>query len=198
MSAYSARHSLHLFCCPFRTRHVVIATLIGRDPATCAVDPPPMPPSRKPDIAAGRRLLASAAFRSRCEARLGECLDGEHEVDLLSLASVDGRSVAFAQRAGAQAGRIAALSATLISVSESLAREVNGDRVEHALLALRHGVIVSCRVRDCTGVFTLSLLGRGSINLALALRLTLDLAERLAGDIDADVRLGEPSPTHAA
>ncbi|MBX3725326.1 MAG: roadblock/LC7 domain-containing protein [Xanthomonadales bacterium] len=144
-----------------------------------------MPTRSTADVAAGRRLLAAPDFRGRCEKRLNHALSGQSDIDLLCLASVDGRAIACVQRTGANPARVAAMTATLMSVSESLSRELDGSGVEHALLSLRHGVVVSRRLGDRTGIFTLSALGRGTTNLALALRFTLDLADSLAADIEA-------------
>lgn len=149
-----------------------------------------MSSKNKPDLAAGRRLLTSASFKSRCEGVLNACLDKHTEVDVLSVSSVDGRNFACMQRGGLQPGRIAALSATLMSVSESLAKEVGGGSVDHALLSLRQGVVVSRRLADRTGIFTLSLIGRGSINLALALRTAIDVSDRLAAEIESEIAAG--------
>lgn len=142
---------------------------------------------KKPDLTAGRRLLASAAFKSRCDSVLGDYLKRHPEIDVLSVSSVDGRSVVCQQRGDLQPSRIAALSATLMSVSESLSKEVDGDGVDHALLSLKQGVVVSRRLPDRTGIFTLSLFGNRSLNLALALRAAIDVADALTAVIENDI-----------
>lgn len=146
-----------------------------------------MATKKKPDLAAGRRLLASAAFKARCEGVLEGWLGRHPDIDVLSVSSVDGRNVVCIQRGEFQPGRIAALSATLMSVSESLSREVGGEGVDHALLALKQGVVVSRRLADRTGIFTLSLFGSTQLNLALALRAAIDVADVLVGVIDSEI-----------
>lgn len=139
------------------------------------------------NLSIARSLLASASFKTRCETMLQACLNVQGDVDVLSVSSVDGRNVACVQRGNLQPARIAALSATLMSVSESLAKEVAGGGVDHALLSLRQGVVVSRRLNDRTGIFTLSLIGRGSINLALALRTAIDVSDALVAEIESEI-----------
>ncbi len=145
------------------------------------------------DLAAARRIMATPAVQSRCHEVLERALSNNIDIDMMSISSVDGRPFACSQRIGVQASRVAALSATLMSVSESLAKEVDGDRVDYATLSLRNGVVISKRIPDLTGVFTLSLFSRGTTNLALALRTTIDMASHLAAEINAQVQL-EPQP----
>lgn len=137
------------------------------------------------DLNAARKVMAAPGLQNRCHDLLGLALDKTAEIELITIATVDGRPFAFSKRGGGQPSRVAALSATLLSVCESLAKEIDGDRVDHATVTVRNGYVVSKRIPDRTGVFTLSLFSRGAINLALTLRTAIDLAQELAVEIDA-------------
>ncbi len=115
------------------------------------------------------------------------------DLDLITVASSDGKSFAAACRYDYSADRVAALSASFLAVGESLGREVGGESAGHVSVALNNGVMVSRRVADSTGVFTLSVLGRGSANLGLVFRSAGDLAERVADILDAAQRSGSPA-----
>ena len=104
-----------------------------------------------------------------------------------SIASVDGRSVAHANGQDIQtdAQRIAALISSLLGLIESLARETLGHSSRYSTIATEAGSLVVARIPSRSRLLTFCLCVDKSDNLALAIRATLDGAEKIAALVDS-------------
>lgn len=111
---------------------------------------------------------------------LDEVLAEGPEIQLACLSMVDGRVFAASSRMTIEPPRIAALSSSLLAISESFSRDVRGGQCDHTTISTEHGSIVTVRVPMSARVFALSLCVERTANLAMALRWTLDTATRLA------------------
>lgn len=102
------------------------------------------------------------------------------------MSTVDGRAFAHACRQGQamEAARIAAISSSLLALSESFSVEALQGRSRYTNVVTDHGMIVIVRVPTPSRTHVLSVLADDSESFAMALRFSLDLAERLASALD--------------
>ncbi len=99
----------------------------------------------------------------------------------ISLASVDGRSVAHLNRNSMNSpDRIAAMTCSLLGLSESYAREMNRDRCRYSLVAMESGSAVIVRIPTKSLRFALAIGADHTQNIATILRGALDGATELA------------------
>jgi predicted regulator of Ras-like GTPase activity (Roadblock/LC7/MglB family) len=96
------------------------------------------------------------------------------------LGAVDGRMLSVAGLPDRSAGqRIAAMSSSLLALSESFSRESLDSGTTYSLVSARHGSIVTVRIPSASAHYSLSLAADRTETVALALRNALDLADKL-------------------
>ncbi|MCW8194587.1 hypothetical protein F6455_07290 [Proteobacteria bacterium 005FR1] len=134
--------------------------------------------------------LASAgmhadAQQQACEALLERLIDRQPCGIFASLTTIDGRSFAFATKHGEiQGQRVAAVSSSLLALSEAFGREILKGECSYTAIATTHGFIVTVRVPSRLKQHALSFCTDTSENMAIAMRLTFDTAEGLAKILD--------------
>ncbi len=102
-----------------------------------------------------------------------------------SLSTVDGRTVAHASGGREIAPqKVAAITTSLLSLSESFAKEVLRGSCLHTTIAIDHGTVVAVRVPSKARKHALSVCADNGDNLAMTLRWTLDAAAALARVLD--------------
>lgn len=114
-----------------------------------------------------------------CTNELDGLLQRVPEVIFASLSLLDGRTYATSSIHQIDPQRIAALSSSLLALSESFAREVQGDRCNYVTVSMELGVIVTVRVPTGHAGYILSIFVDKSANLAMALRWALGLVDRV-------------------
>lgn len=121
------------------------------------------------------------AAEKYCQKMLERALNDNPAVIFAALSTVDGNSFAFTSaRDDIAASRIAAMTSSLLSLSESLSKEaVKGECVYNAI-STDYGSIVTVRVPTSEKLHTLSLCADTSDNMAMVMRLSFDTAEKLA------------------
>ncbi|MCD9028025.1 hypothetical protein LDO26_07365 [Luteimonas sp. BDR2-5] len=103
------------------------------------------------------------------------------------VATVDGRAFADAGHANHEfdPARVAAISSSLLALSESFSRETLQCQAQHTSIATARGAIVVVRVPSRTRAHALCLWADSSENFAMTLRFALDTAARVAEVLDA-------------
>lgn len=132
---------------------------------------------------APRKLTAAitdTTLQAACNSELEQLLQEVPDVRFANLSLLDGRVFVMASRSQIDPQRIAALSSSLLALSESFAREIRGGRCSHVTVSMENGAVVTVRVPTEPSFYTLSLFVADSANLAMALRWTLDAARRLS------------------
>lgn len=128
---------------------------------------------------------AAAATRIKCQAVLATLAQRKPALIFASLSTVDGRSYASAHGRGEfSPQRIAAITSSLLALSESFAKEAAQGRCSYAAVSTDHGSIVIVRVPSKKRQHALSICADLSDNMAMSLRTTLDAAETLAQILD--------------
>ncbi len=135
-----------------------------------------------PESSSAKQLLLK---RTQCLEVLESLLKRTPAVMFACLSTVDGRTVAHAagQREIAPQ-RVAAITTSLLSLSESFAKEVLRGTCLHTTIAIDHGTVVAVRVPSQARTHALSVCADRGDNLAMTLRWTLDAAGELARVID--------------
>ncbi len=101
------------------------------------------------------------------------------------LSTVDGRAVAHASGGRPMVPqRVAAITTSLLSLSESFAKEVLRGTCLHTTITIDHGTVVAVRVPSKAKTYALSVCADRGDNLAMTLRWTLDAAAELARVMD--------------
>jgi len=102
------------------------------------------------------------------------------------LASVDGhaRASLFKQGHDKQAARIAAITSSVLALSESFSVETLQSKVECNSVITNGGVIITVRVPSADRALALSVWADKSDNFATILRFTRDTAQKLAVLVD--------------
>lgn len=124
---------------------------------------------------------AASNIQLKCEAELKRLLDKHPSIFFISLASVDGRS--FAHVYGVQKSdgqRIAAMTSSLLGLSESYAREACASRCRYSVIAMEAGSVVTVRIPTKSLRFALAIGASDMENLATILRAALDGSAVLA------------------
>ncbi len=118
-----------------------------------------------------------------CQAFLDKVLDQTPSINMACLGTADGRL--FAAQTGSTNGqRFAAMTSSLIALSESFAKEALRSQCTYSLVATPHGVVICVRVPSKRGHYVLSVGADATESMALVLRRALDSSEALAGIID--------------
>lgn len=103
----------------------------------------------------------------------------------ISLSTVDGNSFAHAgTRDNIVPQRIAAMTSSLLSLSEALSKEVQQGNCSYNAIATDFGSIVTVRVPTRSKTYALSLCADTSDNMAMVMRLAFDTADKLAGALE--------------
>ncbi|MGH8492162.1 MAG: roadblock/LC7 domain-containing protein [Moraxellaceae bacterium] len=124
---------------------------------------------------------AGSNLRAQCEAELRRLLEKHPSIFFISLASVDGRSYVHVQGATqSDAQRIAAMTSSLLGLSESYARETSQSRCRYSVVAMESGSVVTVRIPTKNLRFALAIGASDMENLATILRAALDGASTLA------------------
>lgn len=127
------------------------------------------------------KLNAVERFGGPCQLVLERQLGGNASCVFASVTTLDGRSVAFiTANDSIQHTRIAALSCSVMSLSEAFGREILKSQCSYNVIATHHGSIVTVRIPCETPRFALSVCVDHGENMAMALRMTLDSAKALA------------------
>lgn len=133
---------------------------------------------------------APDAARRQCQERLGRFCGEVPSAVFACLGTVDGRAFAFARNDagdaddGKAAQRMAAISCSLVALSESFSRESIRGNCNHALIASDHGNIIVVRVPSVSRAYVISVGADASDMQAVTLRRALDLSQDLASIID--------------
>lgn len=124
---------------------------------------------------------ASSPLQLKCEAELHRLLGKHPSIFFISLASVDGRSFAHVHGIPKSDGqRIAAMTSSLLGLSESYAREACQSRCRYSVIAMEAGSVVTVRIPTKSLRFALAIGASDMENLATILRAALDGAAILA------------------
>ncbi len=101
------------------------------------------------------------------------------------LSTVDGRAVAHvAREREIPPQRVAAITTSLLSLSESFAKELLRGTCLHTTIAVDHGTVVAVRVPSLKKTYALSVCADRGDNMAMTLRWTLDAANEMARVVD--------------
>jgi predicted regulator of Ras-like GTPase activity (Roadblock/LC7/MglB family) len=120
-----------------------------------------------------------------CQRLLDSVAEEVSELTLASLTALDGRTRAHTSRHDSlDAQRIAAVTSSLLALSESVTKETSVGGCQHSTITAEHGYIVVVRVPAGTDNLALAVGADQSAQLSLALRLTLDIAGGLASIVD--------------
>lgn len=122
-----------------------------------------------------------AAVQKKCQEILEAAMSSNSSVVFAALSTVDGNSFAHASnRQEVVASRIAAMSSSLLALSESLSKESLDGMCSYNAISTNYGSIVTVRVPTPRRLHALSLCTDTSENMAMAMRLSFDTAEKLA------------------
>lgn len=132
----------------------------------------------------GLRTRAGDAAKSqeRCSARLDELLAQSSALIFACIGTADGRLVAARRGDGA---RTAAMTSSLLALSESFAKEALRSPCMYSTIVTRHGCIVTVRIPSDRRSHVLSVGADATETLAMVLRHALDAAAQLAEIIDS-------------
>lgn len=129
--------------------------------------------------------------RAKCQATLDALLERSAGFRFASLSTVDGRSFAFAANSQEDksdeqksAPRFAAITSSLLALSESFAREALEAKCYYTAVSTDHGSLVTVRAPNRKRTYALSVCADPTENMAMTLRLTIDCAESLARIVD--------------
>jgi predicted regulator of Ras-like GTPase activity (Roadblock/LC7/MglB family) len=129
--------------------------------------------------------LARDAARAACLVKLHGLVADTTTVLFASLSTVDGRTFAHASSNSQVEGpRIAAMSSSLLALSNSLAKEAMVGLCQYSAIAAEGGSIVLVRLPSPYQAFTLSVAGGSTESIGMILRNTLDLAQLLGEILD--------------
>lgn len=128
---------------------------------------------------------ATGAIRSACLDCLQNLLARAPSLRFACLGTTDGRPFATAtSNSNADANRVAAMTSSLLALSESFSRDALRANCTHSTISTQHGAIVTVRVPSARRIFVLSLGSDASEMMAMVLRRALDTADKLAGLLD--------------
>lgn len=132
------------------------------------------------------QALATASI-DRCGTVLETILEHNSSVLGAVMARVDGRAHAHAFRDSGDAdpARVAAVSSSLLALSESFSKEALAARARYSSIVTDSGCIVTVRVPSQNRSYLLCVWCDDSENFAMALRTSLDAANQLAAAVDA-------------
>lgn len=134
-------------------------------------------------------LDASVGTKADTRTLLHNLLDGTEGVFGAVVARVDGRvyAQAFRHEHQTDAARIAAVSSSLLALSETFSREALKARTRYNSIVTDRGCIVTVRIPSATHGHVLCVWADDSENFATVLRVSLDAADKLALKMDGKV-----------
>ena len=116
-----------------------------------------------------------------CQSMLDTVLTDNSSVVFAALSTVDGNSFAFAStREDIIDNRIAAMTSSLLALSESLSKEALKGMCSYNAISSNYGSVVTVRVPTKRKLHALSLCTDTTDNMAMAMRLSFDTADKLA------------------
>lgn len=124
-----------------------------------------------------------------CTKLLDDFVNGPAGVDAALLSTADGRLIAVARRIEFEPTRVAAISGSILALSEACARELKHVACRNAIVDSEHGLTVVLRVTTPSGGWALTTIAARDTSLGLLFTHSKHLAERLAElalRIDAD------------
>jgi predicted regulator of Ras-like GTPase activity (Roadblock/LC7/MglB family) len=129
----------------------------------------------------GLRHASSETLRLQARECLERLLQHATALRFACLGTADGRLLASVDADARSTGeRIAAMTSSLLALSESFAKDALRSHCNYSVVATEHGSIVVVRVPHVGRGYMLSVGSDGSELMALTLRAALDAAERLA------------------
>lgn len=130
-------------------------------------------------------LRELSALQNQCTKVLGGLLSAYPSLEFASLSLLDGRTFAHKNGVGAaDAHRVAAVTTSLLGLSESVAKEALTSSCKHSVIAADSGTIVTVRVPSRRRILALSVCAGPAENLATVLRKALDTAATVAVAVD--------------
>jgi predicted regulator of Ras-like GTPase activity (Roadblock/LC7/MglB family) len=129
--------------------------------------------------------LKAELTRKRCKEILQISMTGAPAAEFFCLGLTDGRVWAYQGPDALDPVRLAAMSTSALALNEAYAKELRFGHLRYGVSALESGSIVSVRVPSSPSVFALSCGFAASETVAMALRTSLDTADRLAEVINA-------------
>lgn len=121
------------------------------------------------------------AIQDECQSILDSVLGDNQSVVFAALSTVDGNSFAYAgTNEEIVDNRIAAMTSSLLALSESLSKEALKGMCSYNAVSTNYGSIVTVRVPTKRKLHALSLCTDKSDNMAMAMRLSFDTADKLA------------------
>jgi predicted regulator of Ras-like GTPase activity (Roadblock/LC7/MglB family) len=129
--------------------------------------------------------LKAELAKKKCLDVLADALSAHAESEFFCLGLVDGRAWAYQGPPEFEAARLAAMTTSALALSEAFAKEVRFGRLRYSVHSLDTGVIVTVRVPCASRLFALSCGFGATETVAMALRIALNAAERIAVIIDA-------------
>jgi len=120
------------------------------------------------------------ATRQRCESVLEGLLARVDDVSLALLAFCDGLPLLLRSRERLDSGKLAAMSASMAALSDTLLREVSGDAAELTLLEGKNGKILVLRVPVASQLLLLMVHARSTANLGRLLVHAKECAAKVA------------------
>lgn len=137
---------------------------------------------------AAQKLSATA---ETCSSILAQLLESRAGILGAVMATVDCRIFACSMRSDSavESSRIAAVSGSLLALSESFGNEALRGEVRYSSIVTNRGTIVTVRVPSEAAMHTLCVWVDPSENFAMTLRFSLDTARKLAGVLDEQNQL---------
>jgi hypothetical protein len=150
------------------------------------------------DVAASEaRMPHEPSPRAICEYALAKLCAGNTGIAFALITTRDARVVSYRAHASIDAGRLAAMTSSILAVCESLSNEFDGGGCHSVALSMREYTCVIARIPAAQHSISLAIGVRGDVLLAHARRMTLDLADRIAASLDAlaiERAAGSPAP----
>jgi predicted regulator of Ras-like GTPase activity (Roadblock/LC7/MglB family) len=127
------------------------------------------------------KLVFDKAADAAVKAALTHALARADQVMFFCLGHVDGRALTVVSRhPDKKANSIAAMSSSLLALSETFAKEAISSSAAYSLVSAAQGCLVAVRVPCAANCYVLSLGTDGSESIAAALRTALDSANAIA------------------
>ena len=127
----------------------------------------------------------ATTLRDECQTLLDGTVLRLPYLRMASVSTADGRPFALAvSHSAPDSNRIAAMSSSLLALSESFSREVLRSPCRYSLISTEHGVVATVRVPSAKRMHALAIATDDSEMLAMVLRNALDVADRIAEILD--------------
>jgi predicted regulator of Ras-like GTPase activity (Roadblock/LC7/MglB family) len=134
----------------------------------------------RPTGAAGAPIFTAQQLHPFCEQEVARLCGNHSEISLAVVATADARLVTCHSGRTQDGNRIAAMTGSLLALCETLSNELSGGSCRSAVVTMDEYTCVIAHVTGIHQSLVLAVGVRQNVMLALARRLTLDLAERLS------------------